>query len=87
MDLTGYTATLKARSYQEAGTAILELDEGDGITLGGAAGTIEIEISAARTAAMGAGVFPYDLLLTPSGGEAFVFMKGHIHIEQVMSRA
>lgn len=87
VDLTGYTAALKARAYPDANTAVLELDEGDGITLGGVAGTIEIEISAARTLAMGVGVFPYDLTLTPSGGDTFVFMRGHIHVSQTMARA
>ncbi len=86
VDLTGYTASLKARAYPDASTALIELDEGDGITLGGVAGTIEIEISAARTTAMGAGVFPYDLMLTPLGGDAFVFMRGHIYVEQTMAR-
>lgn len=50
INLTGATAMLQVRE-SVGGTVIFDLDESAGITLGGAAGTIDIEISAANTAA------------------------------------
>ena len=50
INLTGCTAILQVRE-SVGGTVIFDLTSSSGITLGGAAGTIDIEISAANTAA------------------------------------
>ena len=65
VDLTGYTAKMDIRQ-SVGGTLIKALASGSGITLGGAAGTITLTISATDTAAMTTdGV--YDLELTSAG--------------------
>jgi hypothetical protein len=89
VDLTGYTAKLKAREYPDATTSIVSLTNGAGITLGGVLGTIVVAFTAVQTAAMGEGVFPYDLVLIPPTGVAdqFVFIAGFLNIDQMMSRA
>ena len=50
VDLTGYTAALVIRSTYGAQPEVLALAQGSGITLGGAAGTIAIAITAATLA-------------------------------------
>ncbi len=88
MNLTGYSATLKAREYPDALTALITLTSGSGITLGGTAGTVLITFTAVQTAAIGPGVFPYDLLLIPpSAGDAFVLLGGFLRVDQLISRA
>lgn len=50
VSLTGCTAMMQVRA-SVGGTVIFDLTSSSGITLGGAAGTIDIQISAASTAA------------------------------------
>ena len=52
INLTGYSARMQARATYESTTAIFSLENGSGITLGGAAGTIDVVISATATAAL-----------------------------------
>jgi hypothetical protein len=67
VDLTGYTAAMQVRASYSSATAIISLTNGSGITLGGAAGTIQLNISAVTTAALTAGTYVYDLELTYAG--------------------
>ncbi len=94
VDLTSYTAALDIRSAFGAVDTLLSLANGSGITLGGAAGTIAIALTASQTAALdlptnvrmgtyaGEGAFRlgvYDLILT-TGGEASRFMAGTVYL-------
>lgn len=63
VNLTGYTALMKLRT-EPSGDAILSLSNGSGITLGGAAGTIAVAITATQMTALEAGSYLYDLKLT-----------------------
>jgi hypothetical protein len=67
VDLTGYTDAMQVRASYSSATAIISLTNGSGITLGGAAGTIQLSISAVTTAALTAGTYVYDLELTYAG--------------------
>lgn len=65
VDLTGYTAAMQVRPTAPSAVVLLDLDSaGNGITLGGAAGTIQILIDATTTGALAPGTFVYDLELT-----------------------
>lgn len=76
IDLTGYTARLQVRrSATASGDPLLEATEGDGITLGGTAGTIAIEISADAMAGLPAGDLRYDLELV-SGSQVTRLIEG-----------
>lgn len=88
VDLTGYSATMKIRAYAASPTALLTLASGAGITLGGTAGTIALELTAAETEGLGAGTYVYDLVLTPPAGAAakFVFLAGSMKVEAMISR-
>jgi hypothetical protein len=68
VNLTGYTARLKARVDVEDTEVILSLTtENGGITLGGVLGTISLDQSATETTLLQTGSFVYDLeLITES---------------------
>lgn len=64
VNLTGYTARMHIRRTKEASSTLAVLTtENNRITLGGAAGTISLAISATDTAAMPAVAGYYDLEL------------------------
>ncbi|NQD39973.1 hypothetical protein [Glutamicibacter halophytocola] len=60
IDLTGYTARLKAMCGEQE---VLSLTNGESIALGGAEGTIQLSLSAERTAALAFNSATYDLEL------------------------
>ena len=62
-DLTGYSATMTIRPFVGSNTTTLVLTNGNGITLGGAAGTVDITISAAVTADFNPSRYSYDFVL------------------------
>jgi hypothetical protein len=66
VNLTGYTAAMKVRA-KASSDAVLSLTNASGITLGGAAGTIVLGITATQMAAIAPGSYLYDLELTQAG--------------------
>ena len=62
INLTGYTARMQVRTDYASTSTILSLTTQNGqITLGGAAGTITLLVSATDMAALSSGSFVYDL--------------------------
>jgi hypothetical protein len=83
VNLTGYTARLKARSTVGSRTVpsmSLTSSTGGGITLGGSAGTITISLSATETTALNPGKYTYDLELQSSGGVVTRLLKGNLKV-------
>ena len=83
VNLTGYTARLKARSTvgsRNVPSISLTSAAGGDITLGGAAGTITISLSATETAALNPGKYTYDLELQSSGGVVTRLLKGNLTV-------
>ena len=62
-DLTNYSATMTIRPFVGSNTTTLVLTNGSGITLGGAAGTVDITISATVTADFSPSRYAYDFVL------------------------
>ena len=62
-NLTGYTATMTIRPFVGANTTTLVLTDGDGITLGGAAGTVIVNIDSSVTANLSPSRYSYDFVL------------------------
>jgi hypothetical protein len=58
----GFAAKMQIRKSKGDDEVIVELTDGDGITLGGVAGTIDITIDSAKTALLSDG-YVYDLRL------------------------
>jgi hypothetical protein len=68
INLTGYTAKMQVRTATDATTSLIELSTTNGrITLGGALGTITLNVAAADMNFAG-GVYQYDLELTSGAG-------------------
>ena len=62
INLTSFTARMQVRSDYQSSTVVLDLTtENGGITLGGAAGTITVNVSATAMAAIPSGTYVYDL--------------------------
>lgn len=77
INLTSYTAKMQIRSKLGDPGVLVELTHVDGITLGGAAGTVRIQRTAAQTAAYGWPRGVYDLELI-SGGVVKRFLEGDV---------
>ena len=74
-DLTNYSSTMTIRPFVGANTTTLVLTNGNGITLGGAAGTVAITISAATTADFEPSRYAYDFMLN-SGSVVTRLLEG-----------
>jgi hypothetical protein len=74
-NLTGYTATMTVRPFVGSNTTTLVLTNGNGITLGGAAGTVTISISSAVTAGLNPSRYSYDFVLN-SGSVVTRLLEG-----------
>jgi hypothetical protein len=86
VNLTGYTARMMARASIDSATALITLTtENGGIALGGAAGTINLSISAANTATLSQnGV--YDLELINASGVVTRLLEGNLFISREVTR-
>lgn len=77
VNLTSYTARMQVRKTPSSDTKIIDLTtENGGITLGGAAGTIAVSISATAMAAVSAGKYRYDLEIVSAGGVVTRLIEG-----------
>jgi hypothetical protein len=80
INITGYTAQMEVRyslgTSGEASPPILTLTDTSGLTLGGAAGTITVLVSATDTAALPATDYDYDLFLHNTGGVSTRLLAG-----------
>jgi hypothetical protein len=89
VDLTNWTAAATFRSDIKATDAIIELTSSPaaGITLGGAAGTITMEMLTAETAAFDAeDRGSWDLLMTDSSDESERLVEGTFIITPAVTR-
>jgi hypothetical protein len=88
IDLTGFTARLHMRDTLEATTPFLTLTtENGGITLGGAAGTVDLLASATATSAISATSGVYDLELVAGDGVTVIrLLEGLVTISPEVTR-
>ena len=87
VNLTGYSAAMQVRRYITADTALLDVSSvGGEITLGGAAGTIEVVIPAAETADLTGEQAVYDLEVTDGSGIVTRLLYGDCEIRREVTR-
>jgi hypothetical protein len=86
VNLTGYTARMQVRTTYSSATTALSLTSGSGITLGGAAGTILIEISATTTSGLTEGQYVYDLELVSSTGSVTRLVEGTFIVDPEVTK-
>ena len=82
VNLTGYTARLKIRRKGSSDPALLSLTHASGITLGGAAGTITVVLTAAQTAALPTGAdLVYDLDVIDGSSRPYRLVRGKVTVQ------
>jgi hypothetical protein len=88
VNVTGYSARMQIRESYDSDDYIISLTSGvgGGITLGGAAGTINIEISSSVTANMGLMRAVYDLELVSLSGIVTRLVQGDVTISREVTR-
>lgn len=86
VDLTGFTALMEIRTGP--GTIIALTSPGDiTVTLGGAAGTIDLAIPGAKTAELVQAEYHYDVLLTDGSGVKYLPVGGTVNVNLAISVA
>jgi FlaG/FlaF family flagellin (archaellin) len=87
VNLTNYTARMQARTSAISGTAVIDMTTANSkITLGGTAGTITLNLSAAETAAITQTSLAYDLELVSAGGVVTRLVEGQIVLTPEVTR-
>jgi len=86
VDLTDFTARLHIRADIDDEDPIIELTHSNGITLGGAAGTIVATISAGDTELLELDQYVYDLKLTSAAGVATRLLEGTVFVSPAVTR-
>jgi len=87
VNLTNYTARLQARvDVEDTETVLSMTTAGGGITLGGAAGTITLDRTAAQTAAIAAGTYIYDLEMVAGSGTVTRLVQGELVVSAEVTR-
>jgi hypothetical protein len=87
IDLTNYTAKMQLRSLPTSATAVLTLTQGNGITIVGNQGLLEIHATAAQTGNIDAGYYFYDLEITaPITGVVTRLIQGQIELNPQVTR-
>lgn len=87
VDLTGYTARMQIRQSVRNPAVLVELTtENGGITLGGAAGTVDLLLTSTETAALTARAGVYDLELIDSEGIVTRLLQGAVEISPEVTR-
>lgn len=84
INLTGFTARLQARR-RPGGTALVDLSHDSGIVLGGEAGTILIELSAAQSSTVPKVSTPYELKLIDTLDRPWLPFAGRMVFEGVIT--
>jgi hypothetical protein len=85
VDLTGYTAAMQVRENSRATATILSLTSGSGITLGGTAGTIALNVPASTMGSATPGNYVYDLELN-SGSTVTRLIQGQFAISAEVTK-
>lgn len=86
VNLTGYSARMQVRETHQSLSTIISLDDRDGITLGGKAGTIGIYIPAAVTESFKPIAHVYDLELIAPDGRVDRMLEGTFIVTPEVTR-
>lgn len=85
INLTGYSARMHIRREIKDASTVLELSSESGLTLGGSAGTVAVEIAATDTVDL-SGVYVYDLEVESGGGVVTRLIQGTITVVPEVTR-
>ena len=85
VNLTNYTAAMQVRQNPNSTATVLNLASGSGITLGGTAGTILVNVPANTMGSATPGSYVYDLELN-SGGQVTRLIQGSFAIQAEVTK-
>ena len=85
VNLFGYDARLQVREFHYSDDPVINLTSGNGLTLGGSAGTIAVLISATDTSELISGNYVYDLELVV-GGTVTRLVEGNFVVTPEVTR-
>jgi hypothetical protein len=85
-NLTGYSARMQVRASVESVDVILSATNSNYITLGGTAGTVDLDLPASVTEDLPAGRFVYDFELVSAGGEVWRVLEGSFVVDPEVTR-
>ncbi len=85
VNVTGYTARMQLRSAVASPTVVFDVLVDGTFTLGGAAGTIRVQITAAKTTLIAAGSYVYDLELV-NGAVVTRLLSGAVTVSPEVTR-
>jgi hypothetical protein len=88
VNLTGFSALMQFRESADSPLVIAEFSTANGrIVLGGATGSITIDMDAANTGLVThRGALVYDLILVAPGGDDYPLLEGKVTIRPVVSK-
>lgn len=87
IDLSGYSARMQVRREVDDSAVLLELTTENGyITLGGAAGTIDLNFPASGTTSLSSSAGVYDLELVSGGGVITRLLQGTFDVSREVTR-
>ena len=86
VDLTGYSARMQVRETHLSPDTLISLSNGNGITLGGVAGTIGILISAQNTQGFKPVKHVYDLEIVSANGAVTRILEGTFNVTPEVTR-
>jgi hypothetical protein len=86
INLTGCSARMQVRQFAGSSKPVLNLTSSSGITLGGAAGTIRILISAAALSLVPAGSYAYDIELVDTAQVVLKIISGQFVVNAEVTR-
>jgi hypothetical protein len=85
-NLTGYSARMQVRPSVESDSFILSATNSNYITLGGVAGTVDLDLPASVTEDLAAGRYVYDLELVSAGGQVWRILEGSFIVDPEVTR-
>lgn len=87
VNLSGYTGRMQVRESVASTAVALELTTSNGrMTLGGAAGTIALAITAADTTTLTPGFYVFDVELVSGGGVVTRLLEGRVTVSAEVTR-
>jgi len=86
VNLAGSSARMQVRRDYASDDVVLDLTNQEGITLGGAAGTILVEVDDETTSEIDDAHYVYDLELESPGGEVYRLLQGKFVVSPEVTR-
>lgn len=85
--LTDYTARMQARAAYDSAETVLDLEDGDGLTISEAEGRVAVALGNALTATITPGVYVYDLEITSPTGTKKKLVFGKMTVLAEVTKA